>query len=296
LAFRLSTKNNRPITRAFDNTKKTEKPLAQKPVMAEDAMLTETESLATTKDNTSENGMSATAAKALEIEKLKMTLTDSNLRLLEWIVKEDSIQKIKWDDFEKRLNNLTNYIKRVEKTNPKNQSTDSNEMEEKTVVTTTTTTTKKGGQPTPLLEKQRPFEETIPKSNTAKDEPFASNTKLAALKPKAQKETQSGKPVFTLNEEEIKHYYSTLTSKQRETAKKNYIEMTNQEPGFYVVANVFSNTDGAINFINQLKKKGMQASYFTNPKNNFKYVYLRKLNTWQEALIAYYCNVYITYF
>ncbi|MDP2161183.1 MAG: hypothetical protein Q8K02_11910, partial [Flavobacterium sp.] len=122
------------------------------------------------------------------------------------------------------------------------------------------------------------------------------NSKLSAMKSSSNKETVANKPSFTLNDDEIKEYYSKLTTKQRETAKKNYLEIANQEPGFYVIANVFPEPTSANNFINQLRKQGVKANYFTNPKNNFRYVYLRKHSTWNDALISYYTNVDNTYF
>ena len=62
------------------------------------------------------------------------------------------------------------------------------------------------------------------------------------------------------------------------------------------MANVFSDPALADNFINQLKKLGIKAYYFDNPKNKFRYVYLRKHDNWSDALISYYTNVNNTYF
>lgn len=99
-----------------------------------------------------------------------------------------------------------------------------------------------------------------------------------------------------MTDEEIKEYYSKLTTKQRATAKRNFLEVPNQEPGFYIIANVFSEPSFADQFLQQLKKKGVEANYFINPKNNFRYVYIKKYNSWNDALISYYTNVDNTYF
>ena len=66
--------------------------------------------------------------------------------------------------------------------------------------------------------------------------------------------------------------------------------------GFYLVANVFSKKSYADKFIKELNDSGLEAAYFINPDNNFKYVYLKRHDTWNNALTSYYSNVDNTYF
>ncbi|MGJ5640678.1 PorP/SprF family type IX secretion system membrane protein [Formosa sp. S-31] len=74
------------------------------------------------------------------------------------------------------------------------------------------------------------------------------------------------------------------------------IEMKDVPVGYYIVANVFSEYSNATNFMKVLNDRGLKADSFINPLNNYMYVYLKKFNTWQEALISYYTNVNNTYY
>jgi len=87
------------------------------------------------------------------------------------------------------------------------------------------------------------------------------------------------------------------------TLQKNILKNNNQNPsgvtaktyslngiesGYYIIANVFANTANANRFVKELNAIGLNASYFVNPENNYKYVYLKKHETWNNALTSYY--------
>ena len=61
--------------------------------------------------------------------------------------------------------------------------------------------------------------------------------------------------------------------------------------GFYIIANVFANPKNANRFVKLLNAQGLSASYFINPENNYRYVYLKKHDSWNNALISYYSNL-----
>ena len=249
--------------------------------------------------------------KDVEIEKLKMTLDENNLKLLDIIVKQDSLENMKKADFEKRIENMMHYIERLEVTiaekdcncDPKTTVV----TEEKTVETTTKTTVKNAETPLVREDKNdlnsklaamksasKKEEIKLPstKNNTKETDLEAKISKLKKEEPKTNTNSK-----FSLTDEEIKTYYSSLTEKKRATAKKgNFLQVENQEPGFYIISNVFSDPAFADDFLNKLKKRGIKANYFINPKNNFRYVYLKKHSEWSEALISYYTNVDNTYF
>lgn len=65
--------------------------------------------------------------------------------------------------------------------------------------------------------------------------------------------------------------------------------------GFYIIANVFENAKNANRFVKELNAKGLNASYFINPENNFRYVYLKKHDTWSNALTSYYSKLNASY-
>ncbi len=103
--------------------------------------------------------------------------------------------------------------------------------------------------------------------------------------------------VDSKTEEEIRQLYSKNTSKKRKTAKKGAIvSIASEEDGYYIIANVFSVPSNADRFIANLKKKGIEADYFINPENNYRYVYLKKHDSWNSALASYYSNLDNSYY
>lgn len=64
---------------------------------------------------------------------------------------------------------------------------------------------------------------------------------------------------------------------------------------FYIIVNVFANPRNANRFVKLLNSQGLSASYFINPKNNYRYVYLKRHSTWNSALISYYSKINDTY-
>jgi type IX secretion system PorP/SprF family membrane protein len=322
LAFRFPYKKDNTTTRTFDNTKNNtetvtnemdDEIIASEVPEDEEELVEEEAVYAPENQNKSAlaNEKTVDLSKKAEIEKLRMTLNEAHLKLLDMIVKEDSIAKMKEEEFDNRINNLMAYIERLEKTASDKKPNDFEEIIEKTVVTETTTTITKNGKSTSSTETKKDISSSLEGMKSSKEKvdlkltPTKTaatnetkkdlNTKLDALQP-ASKKADLTTPKFEIKDEEIKEYYSKLTTKQRATAKRNYLEVENQAPGFYIIANVFSEPALATNFINQLKKQGVQANYFVNPKNNLRYVYLRKHSTWSDALISYYTNVDNTYF
>lgn len=53
--------------------------------------------------------------------------------------------------------------------------------------------------------------------------------------------------------------------------------------GYYIVANVFETAENATGFIKTLKSKGLNPKILVNTLNNYKYVYLKKADTEEEA-------------
>jgi hypothetical protein len=73
------------------------------------------------------------------------------------------------------------------------------------------------------------------------------------------------------------------------------VSIPNEPGGYYIVANVFSVTENSVNFLNSLKAKGLTPKVLVNPKNNYKYVYLKKVDDEQEAQALYLSKINNTY-
>ena len=65
--------------------------------------------------------------------------------------------------------------------------------------------------------------------------------------------------------------------------------------GYYIIANVFANPNNARKFVKLLNSYGLNASYFINPENNWRYVYLKRHESWNNALISYYSKINDSY-
>jgi len=88
---------------------------------------------------------------------------------------------------------------------------------------------------------------------------------------------------------------------QQNVVVKDKISAKEQEPkttklngvnaGYYLIANVFANANNANKFVKLLNSYGLSASYFVNPDNNWRYVYLKRHQSWNNALLSYYTKL-----
>lgn len=282
-----------------------------------------------------------------EIEKLKMELDPESQHLLEELVKEDSLAKVKKAEFDQKVKNLKEYAKREkeakEKDGPNKPIELKNIKQSKRVENPKTLEdlkyaedgyyvvskdiNAKDDDKEVRIEKHRSFTEAANASekkrasgkeksvyivhvdnnpNPVLEEQIKDNEITNTLQNEKQLQPQSKNAVTSVpdvksetlkTEEDIKEFFSDKTAKPRETLKKvNKLSVDGMEPGYYIIANVFSGQENAENFISKLGERGVKTGIFLNPKNNMRYVYLKKHTTWREALISYYSNVDNTYF
>jgi len=93
--------------------------------------------------------------------------------------------------------------------------------------------------------------------------------------------------------------YSTKSEGHNKSIKSPKV-ITNKaadaEKGYYLIVNVFSKASNADRFLKTLSEKGVEADYFVNPKNNYRYVYVKKTDTLDGALYSYHTNLNSQYF
>ena len=75
------------------------------------------------------------------------------------------------------------------------------------------------------------------------------------------------------------------------TPKVQTYKASGVDGGYYIIANVFASAKNANNFVKLLNSQGLNASYFINPENNYRYVYLKKHDSWSNALVSYYSKI-----
>ncbi|WP_297797344.1 type IX secretion system membrane protein PorP/SprF [uncultured Eudoraea sp.] len=101
--------------------------------------------------------------------------------------------------------------------------------------------------------------------------------------------------------------YKTIVKKKTQAdrfiqeAKRNNVkgqkfrDLEGVENGYYIVANVYKGEHYLNKFIDNLNDQGLDADYIDNPKNGLKYVYLKRYDTWKEALAAHKSGINGTY-
>lgn len=83
-------------------------------------------------------------------------------------------------------------------------------------------------------------------------------------------------------------------------AKKRIIEIqilsaSKLDVGYYIIANIYKTEDDAKKFVTYLGLKHIDAEFFTNSLNNYKYVYLKKTESQKEAIDLYSSNMNDSY-
>src|SRR5690606_37461781 len=68
---------------------------------------------------------------------------------------------------------------------------------------------------------------------------------------------------------------------------EKYISLEGVGQGHYIVASVFRDGNNLRNFMEKLKKQGIETQYFKNPENGLNYVYLAKYQDNEDAYAAY---------
>ncbi|NNJ90007.1 MAG: type IX secretion system membrane protein PorP/SprF [Eudoraea sp.] len=68
---------------------------------------------------------------------------------------------------------------------------------------------------------------------------------------------------------------------------RKFKDLQGVEDGYYVVANVYKDEHYLNKFVDAMNDEGFPANYIENPDNGFKYVYLKRYNSWTEAEDAY---------
>ncbi len=62
------------------------------------------------------------------------------------------------------------------------------------------------------------------------------------------------------------------------------------EKGYYLITNIFKHQEYMDRGIDKLKKQGLRPKFFHNPKDNYKYVYLERYDTLEEAKTMFRSN------
>ena len=107
-------------------------------------------------------------------------------------------------------------------------------------------------------------------------------TTVDAIKPKIESVTQN----TSLTSQTV------VKSKTRVSPIESPAVLISSQPeGYYIIVNVFAVHSNATKFVSKLKRKGMFADYFINPINNYRYVYVCKHESFNDARQMYASNI-----
>ncbi|MFD2100169.1 PorP/SprF family type IX secretion system membrane protein [Flagellimonas iocasae] len=219
-------------------------------------------------DNVPQDSLNITD-KDLEIAELKEKLAENDAILDELLMRQDSIETTRRQDLEKRFETVMKMVRRETR-----------------------------GENPQLEEKAK--EVYFANADTAD----LVTTKRQPLANHGLSNTTAAKKVIRLNDDgddtrvastsEVKKDKTYRAKKTSKTHFKSY-DIPNVSSGHYLIANVFRNEDNATAFVEKLQSEGIDAGYFTNPKNGLNYVYLNGYKEKKEALTAYHTNLNGTY-
>ena len=71
---------------------------------------------------------------------------------------------------------------------------------------------------------------------------------------------------------------------KQENIRTQTATLMDVEDGYYIIANVFKNEANLQKYIQTLKDKGWKAGHFKNPANDLNYVFVKKYDSWEEAI------------
>ncbi|NNE02182.1 MAG: PorP/SprF family type IX secretion system membrane protein [Eudoraea sp.] len=201
--------------------------------------------------------------KDAEIEELKRRLTENDAILAELMYRQDSIEQNQQRELEDRFERVMRMVRKETSGNR------------------------------PDLEER------------AKEVYFINNDKSAIAAQKispADTETETKEPAKrpVIKESQPKDAVAKVSKpiKKSSTSKntsgvksRKFRDLQDVKDGYYVVANVYKGTHYLNKFVDAMNKEGFDADYIDNPSNGLKYVYLKRYDTWKEAVNAYETNI-----
>lgn len=123
----------------------------------------------------------------------------------------------------------------------------------------------------PVVEKETVVKKEEPEVKSTVKPEVVSTNKTPELQPQSTPVVVTSEPVNLEKPRE---------NKQQEPEVLNNID---SPKGYYLVVNVFNERVNAARFMKNLRDKGLDPNYFTNPANNYMYVYLDYVNSREAA-------------
>lgn len=221
----------------------------------------------------------AVTSKDQEIEKLKLALAENNEILAELMFRQDSLEDNRKTDLEKRFE----MVMRMVRNETQGKRPDLEEKAKKMY----------------FLNNDNAIVENS-KNDIGKEEPSVRDNFKRIVPttenslPKGIKANEQTRDAVVSSKTAVEDEFTQAT-KQHKIKSRKFRNLDGVKDGYYVVANVYKGEHYLNKFVSDLNTKGLEADYFTNNNNGLKYVYLKRYDTWQEAVAAHKSNVDGTY-
>ncbi len=254
------------------------------PNLTEDRVMLEEDyedTLADTNEGANKNDFAANE----EIAELKRKLAENDAIIQELMFRQDSLENGRQQDLERRFNLVMSMVRN--ETNGKNPKLEKQAQE-----------LFLGSQDRPSIATNNSGNDgNITSGTGASTGTFHSlsslnNANSANTSGKGRVAQNSAKRILptvvqdkTRNPIEVDEY--TETAERSNVKGRKFRNLDGVQDGYYVVANVYKGGKYMENFINDMGDQGFSPDYVDNPENGLKYVYLKRYDTWQEALDAH---------
>ena len=252
-------------------------------------------------------------ASAEEIAELKRKLAENDAIIEELMFRQDSLESSRQQDLERRFNMVMRMVRKetsgerpdleqkaetLFKGNDDNgvaswtgnNSNDGGVLDPKTTATIAEENSVSADMPSTAAARKI-SEASIPKTS-----PTPGPSEVAVTKNTNQDKYESSASAYTKEKDAVavsepqnstRQQRNSTSVAQDKIKRRKFKNLPHVKDGYYVVANVYKGGKYMDNFLNSLNDKGIDANYIDNPNNGLKYVYLKRYDTWAEAVAAH---------
>ncbi|SDD73338.1 type IX secretion system membrane protein, PorP/SprF family [Pricia antarctica] len=212
-----------------------------------------------------------------EIAELKRKLAENDAIIQELMFRQDSLENGRQQDLENRFNRVMSMVRN--ETNGKRP--DLEKQAKKLFL---------GNAETPSITVSNSGNDgNIMPGTVSSTKPSPRDLNTGSKDAVAQNSDNRTRPTVvqdkTRNPVEADEF--TETAKHSNVKQRKFRSLDGVQDGYYVIANVYKGGKYMEKFINDMNNQGFTPDYVDNPENGLKYVYLKRFDTWQEALDAH---------
>ncbi len=230
-----------------------------------------------------------------EIEELKRKLAENDAIIEELMFRQDSLESGRQKDLERRFEMVMRMVRNETKGNRPDLEQKAEDIFKGNDSQSAIATAKN------RADESRPDEINTNRNEMAKD--AVTTNQINNPKAVSIKEVEDEVAANSRRSEQAKDAVAVTTNNtnsDKTTSPRNIVQdkvksrkfrdLPDVTDGYYVVANVYKGGQYMDKFLNKLNAAGIDANYVDNPNNGLKYVYLKRYDSWEEAVAAHESN------